>query len=294
MNFNLANKKILILFLTILSMSGNSALIGQDSIPSGFCISREEFKLFKRINEYRKVMNLPEIALSKSLCYVAKKHVNDLVFNKPDTSTCNFHSWSDKGSWKPCCYEKDSKDKKCMMSKPRELTTYHGDGHEIVYWENRNVTANTIFEQWSETSASKAVILNMKTWEDYSWKAIGIGIENGFASAWFGEESEQTGEIHICNSTEVYKIDPPKEPVETLVVSVDKNRFYVIIGSFPNLEAAKNAALKHKTEGYPKAKVVIKDEKIRISLSDYPTNEAAHNAKKMLPAKYKDAWVLAF
>jgi hypothetical protein len=294
MNLYLASKKIFFLFLIIISITGNSVLIGQDTIPSDFCINREEFKLFKRINEYRKVMNLPEIALSKSLCYVAKKHVNDLVVNKPDTSTCNFHSWSDKGSWKPCCYERDSKDKKCMLSKPRELTNYHGDGHEIVYWENRNVTANTVFEQWRETSASKAVILNMKSWENYSWQAVGIGIENGFASAWFGEKSEQPEEIKICNSTEVYKIEPPKEPVETLVVSTPNSRFYVIIGSYPHLEIAKSTALKFKSEGYPKAKVVIKDEKIRISLSDYPTNEAAHNAKKMLPAKYKDAWVLAF
>ena len=190
-------------------MIGNHNLFAQDTIPADFCISREEFKLFNRINEYRKVMNLPEIALSKSLCYVAKQHVNDLVYNKPDTSTCNFHSWSDKGSWKPCCYERDSKDKNCMLAKPGELTNYPGNGHEIVYWENRDVSANTVFDQWRETSVSKSVILNMKAWEKYSWKAIGVGIKNGFASAWFGEESEIPEDIHICNSTEVYKIEPP-------------------------------------------------------------------------------------
>jgi hypothetical protein len=275
-------------------MMVSSPILGQDTIPDDFCISREEFKLFKRINEYRKVMNLPEIALSKSLCYVAKLHVNDLVINKPDTNTCNFHSWSNKGSWKPCCYERDSKDKKCMLSKPRELTKYPGNGHEIVYWENRNVSANTVFEQWRETSASKSVILNMKKWENYSWKAVGIGIKNGFASAWFGEEIETPEEIHICNSTEIYVVEPPKEPIDPLVVSTAKNRFYLIIGSSPNIEGAKNKAKGFHAEGFKKAKVVVKDEKFRISLSDHATIEGAHNAKKMLPAKYKDAWVLPY
>jgi len=294
MNFYVIYKKLLNISLIFLLLMSSPTLFGQDTIPDDFCISREEFKLFNRINEYRKVMNLPEIALSKSLCYVAKLHVQDLVINKPDTNTCNFHSWSDKGSWNPCCYERDSKDKKCMLSKPGELTNYPGNGHEIVYWENRHVSANTVFEQWRETTASKAVILNMKEWEKYSWKAIGIGIKNGFASAWFGEEYGNTEEIQICNSTEVYKIELPKEPVDQLVVSTAKDRFYLIYGSFAKMEDAKNQATKYKAEGFKKTKVVLKDDKIRISLSDHSTIEGARNAKKMLPTKYKDAWVMPY
>ena len=181
-----------------------------------------------------------------------------------------------------------------MLSKPRELTKYPGNGHEIVYWENRNISANTVFEQWRETTASKAVILNMKEWENYSWKAIGIGIKNGFASAWFGEESENPEDILICNSNEVYRIELPKEPVNSLIISSATNRFYLIYGSFTKMEDAKKAANKYIAEGFKKTRIIVKDDKIRISLSDHSTAEGAHSAKKMLPAKYKDAWVMPY
>ncbi len=287
-------KNLLLAFFISLLILDNSALSGQDSIPADFCLNREEFKLFNQINEYRKVMNLPELRLSKSLSYVAEQHIIDLAIHKPDTNTCNFHSWSDKGSWRPCCYERNSKDKKCMSLKPSEITTYPGSGYEIIYWENRDVSAITVFEQWRETAASKAVILNMKEWEEYSWQSIGIAIKDGFASTWFGEEIENTEEIHICNSTETYKYEPPKEPVDSLVVSSALNRFYLIYGSFPTIEDAKKAAKEYRAEGFKKTKIIVKDDKIRISLSDHSSHEGAHNAKKMLPSKYKDAWVMTY
>ncbi|RLD53964.1 MAG: hypothetical protein DRJ05_15535 [Bacteroidetes bacterium] len=287
-------KNLLFAFFISLLIFDNSPLSGQDSIPLDFCINREELKLFNEINNYRKVMNLPEISLSKSLCFVAKQHVIDLVTNKPDTNTCNFHSWSNKGTWEACCYERDIKDKKCMSSKPSELTTYPGMGYEIVYWENRNVMANTVFEQWRETKASKSVILNMNEWEEYSWQSIGIAIKDGFASTWFGEEIESAMEIHICNSTETYKIEPAKEAVDSLIISTAKDRYYLIYGVFTEMEDAKKAVALYQAEGFKNTKIIVKDDKIRISLSDHSTNDGAHNAKKMLPTKYKDAWVMTY
>ena len=83
-------------------------------------------------------------------------------------------------------------------------------------------------------------------------------------------------------------------PQESLIVSTETGRFYVIVGSFKTLEDAREQVNAHIAEGFKKAKVVTKDDKFRLSLSDYPTQEQANKAKAELPSKYKDAWVLAF
>ncbi|MEZ5082504.1 MAG: CAP domain-containing protein [Bacteroidales bacterium] len=174
MNPFLKNQVIgLFLLLTFFSSNFSSA---QDSIPPDFCISADEYRLFNLVNDYRKAMNLPKIQLSKSLSFVAKNHAIDLYTNKADTNTCNFHSWSDKGNWKACCFEKEIKDKSCMLKKPLELTNYPDVAYEIVYWENKQANADKAFDQWRETSASRALITNFKEWEDYNWVSMGVDI----------------------------------------------------------------------------------------------------------------------
>ena len=271
-----------------------SAGQGQDTIPADFCISAEELRLYTLINDYRKAMTMHEIPLSKSLCYVARKHALDLDLNNPDTNTCNFHSWSDKGNWTACCFEKDVKDKSCMISKPREITAYPGYAYEVVYWENKSANADKAFDQWRETSAARSLITNFKEWENYSWNAMGVSIHKGFAIAWFGEETDPEQQTRVCGSDRVIENKPPATREEQLIVSVATGRFYVIVASFNALEDAKTELNEFIKEGFKKAKVVTKDNKFRISLSDYPTMDQANKAKNELPAKYKGAWVLAF
>lgn len=246
------------------------------------------------INNYRKSTNLVEIPLSKSLCFVAKKHIIDLHTNKPDTGACNFHSWSDKGNWVACCFEKEVKDKSCMLNKPKELTKYPGNAYEIIYWENKQANAEKAFRQWKETSVARSVISNSKNWETYSWNAIGVAIYEGFAIAWFGEETDVEKETKICGKNITIKNEPINPPEENLVVSSATGRFFVIVANFTTLDEAKVKLKNFHDEGFKKAKVVVKDHKFRISVSDYTTQELASKAKKELPAKYKDAWILPY
>jgi len=269
-------------------------LFSQNEIPEDFCISEEEYKLYNAINDYRKALNLSKIPLSKSLSFVAKQHIKDLTENNPDTNICNFHSWSDKGKWKACCFEKDLKNKTCMTGKPKELTNYPGAAYEIVYWENKEANADKAFNQWRETAASRSVITNFKEWETYTWQALGVGIQKGFAILWFGEVIDTIQETKVCGKNIVIKYEPPIAPVETFIVSSATNRFYLIYGSFTSLEDAKKQASTYRDKGFKKAKVIVKDEKYRISLSDYSTKELADKAKKELPTVYKGAWVMAF
>lgn len=284
----------IIFILSFILQGSFKIIVAQDSIPDNFCISEDEVKLYELINNYRKSVGLIEIPLSKSLCYVAKKHANDLQLNKPDTNTCNFHSWSNKGNWTPCCFEKEIKDKSCMLNKPTELTKYPGTAYEIIYWENKQATAEKAYKQWIETSASRSVFSNYKDWENYEWNAMGIGIYEGFAIAWFGESTDPEIETKVCGKSETIKNIPPKQTEESQVITSATSRFYVIVGSFGSLNEAKSKLNSYHSEGYKKAKVVVIENKFRISLSDYSTQELASKAKRELPSKYKDAWILPF
>lgn len=151
-----------------------------------------EQQLYELIMQYRQENGLPRIPLSKSLTLVAQTHTKDLVENAPHQSSgCNLHSWSDKGSWKPVCYTSDHANAHLMWSKPKELTSYKGNGYEISAYSSQNISAQQAFELWKSSSGHNAVILNQNIWKNSSWNAIGISIRNGHACVWFGEERDE-------------------------------------------------------------------------------------------------------
>lgn len=160
-------------------------------------LTDEETKLYNLIMEYRKEKGLPSIPLSKSLTFVAQTHVKDLQNNKPDQGECNAHSWSSKGKWTSCCYTPDHKNAECMWNKPRELTSYTGNGFEIACGSSDSryssfvMTAEYALQSWKKSQGHNTVIVNMGIWKDYSWNAIGIGIYKGFAVVWFGVEEDK-------------------------------------------------------------------------------------------------------
>lgn len=157
-------------------------------------ISKDEKKLYDIIMKYRQIKGLSSIPLSNSLTIVAQTHVKDLADNKPDLGDCNAHSWSDNGNWTPCCYTPDHAQAECMWNKPRELTTYKGNGYEIACgWNNSSsnfvMTPEYALKSWQGSSAHNAVIINDGVWKT-EWKAIGVGIYKGLAVTWFGHEED--------------------------------------------------------------------------------------------------------
>ena len=159
-------------------------------------LSLEEQSLYNLLMEYRAEYGLPNIQLSKSLTFVAQTHVFDLKKNKPDHDECNAHSWSSNGSWTPCCYTSDHANAKLMWSKPRELTSYKGNGYEIAcgssnhVYDQSDITAGAALKSWKGSPLHNAVILNQGIWND-KWNAIGIGIYGNFAVVWFGKEFDK-------------------------------------------------------------------------------------------------------
>src|ERR1044071_1101964 len=95
-------------------------------------LTSEELKLYNLITAYRTQNGLPSIPLSVSLTEVAQLHAKDLETNRPNQEGCSMHSWSANGKWTSCCYTPDHAQKLCMWNKPKELTSYTGNGFEIA------------------------------------------------------------------------------------------------------------------------------------------------------------------
>lgn len=150
-------------------------------------LSDEERKLYDLVMDYRAQKGLPAIPVSPSLTMVAQIHVKDLQENKPVTETCNMHSWSTKGKWTACCYTKDHANANCMWSKPRELTSYKGNGYEISFMNSAQASAEGALAGWKSSPGHNAVIVNEGVWNS-KWNAIGVGILGNYAVIWFGKE----------------------------------------------------------------------------------------------------------
>jgi uncharacterized protein YkwD len=144
-------------------------------------LSVEERKLYNNIMEYRRENGLPAIPLSASLTYVAQMHCKDLVENIGYLT----HAWSN------CPYDAgNSATYPCMWKKPSELTKYKGYGYECAHGGSGGYIANaeSSLNSWKSSKPHNAVILNQGIWNSHKWNAIGVGILNGYAVIWFGEE----------------------------------------------------------------------------------------------------------
>lgn len=198
-----------ILFFFILSncffISNSSNPEQLSDIDKEICLSENESNLAEMINQYRLENGLTPIPISSSLTLVAKEHVSDLIINKPydDQNICNPHSWSKEGSWESCCYN-SGKDGECMWNKPRELTDYQADGYEIIMGQfnsqfpTEEVSAESAIRSWKESPNHNAIIINKNIWKKTDWNAMGIGIYQGFAAVWFGEEIDPNGSPQTC------------------------------------------------------------------------------------------------
>ena len=285
----------LLVFLILIGsfLSGYSQAV--IPIPGDFCLTKDEYKLYNLINAYRKQFKQPEIPLSTSLSFIAKIHVRDLCEHRPDTSYCNMNSWSDKGPWTSCCHSKFSQNPGCILNKPRELTTYKGEGHELSYWDSQAANPDTVFSFWLSIEDARNIILNQNKWNTKGWQALGVGIYNGYASVWVGETLDSLDSPVMCDASKGdVVIVLPEKKAESTVVSLYTGRYYLIVGSLKTLEDARKELKKYTKKGFSTAKIVIKEDVYRISLSDFTTMQEARDAKAKLGKEYKNAWILKY
>jgi hypothetical protein len=280
------------LIILIILMFSGAGTFGQ--VPD-ICLTKEEYRLYSVINEYRAKQGLSIIPVSRSLCYVAKVHARDLYFNRPDTGFCSLNSWSDKGMWTACCHSKYTPNPSCIVNKPAELTKYAGEGHEVCYWESEDLQPDTVFKFWLSVEPSRELLLNQKKWSYFTWNAMGVGLYKGYACVWVGEGRDTIPEPKLCaDKPGSNDFIMPLKDSQKDVVSASTGRSYIIFGSFGSLDDAVKMAQKYKKNGFSQAKVIVKDNTYRVSLADYPTQKEALDAKKLLSDEYKESWVMKF
>ena len=258
----------------------------QHKIPDDYCISAEEMQLFNQINELLTDYDKTKLKISASLSYVAHTHVNDLQNNRPDTSICNLSSWSDKGSWKACCYNPYVLNEKCMWDKPKELTTYPYRGYELVTFFEDEISVDSVIRLWSTSREVLDMILTREKYKQKKWICMGIGINEHYVSVWFGQRADKTAKPHICDQTS------SSTAVATTASQQKKSFYYLIYGSFDNLRDAKEALKRIQKNDFPKAGVLEKNNRTRIYLDKFNNLKEANFAKQNLPYTYREAWIL--
>ena len=264
-------------------------------VPEKFCVSRQEYALYRKINEYRTSIGLQVVPISRSLSYVAKLHVIDLFENHPDTSFCSLNSWSDKGPWKSCCHSQYKPDPECILDKPGELTSYKGEAHEICYFDSYLVNVDTVYNFWMKVEQARDLLVNNRKWSLYTWQAMGVGIYKQYACVWLGEERDEEEEPVICKEeVDLKEMAVPGKQEPERIIGTPTGRYYIIFGSFTTEEDASNAADKFIQEGFYQAKVLVKEDSYRVSLSDFATMQEARDAKTKLGKDYREAWIVKF
>jgi uncharacterized protein YkwD len=195
-------------FLLLFSLTGLFSFTSEPEEPAtsvSICVNSAESRLADMINEYRKSKKLPPIPLSASLTKVARMHAEDLDENFTAGRNCNLHSWSDDPRWSSCCYTPDHKKASCMWDKPRELTSYKGDGYEIAYFSNYNYKSEEEFlkdalQGWKSSRGHNELLINGGKWKTVVWKAMGIAVQGDYVVVWFGELTDQEGRPGACFS----------------------------------------------------------------------------------------------
>lgn len=281
------------IFITVFAFLFSSNLFAND-IPKEYCLNNDEYKLFMLINEFRNENELSVIPLSASLSFVAHTHAKDIFTYHPDTSICNLHSWSDKGNWVACCYNKYTQSQECMWGKPGEITNYANKGYELILFENDNtVNPETILNLWKKVKASSEMILTAGKWKNFDWNAIGVGIYEGYAVVWFGEQADNEDEIKFCNPSKKL-LEKETSNNKNSIIKNKTGKYYLIVSSFPNEKDAKKEFSHLKNRGFKNVKIIVKNNKYRLSISDNSDISKVKQTMKKYSSKFKDAWILKF
>jgi len=307
-------QRFLVFFFCLFALTGNAQFVQKPDnlIPANFRINEEEMRLYRMINDYRRRYDLPPIPLSKSLSYVASAHVKDLFFHHPDQEPCNFHSWSDKGPWKPFCYPKDENKKNSVWDKPKEISPYKEKGYEIVYWENNQVDIDSVINLWKSVPYFNSFLMNTGKWQGTKWEAIGIGIYENYACAWFGQVPDQLGPPLLEGEN-----PPPPFPVKASVDSGLKNetlkpvptvvqppvtpaadtvnkqyRYYIIIQSNVPVKDTARLMKSYRDKGYQSVRFFPNNGKGRISVFETTDRAEAQAKLKEIKPRFKTAWML--
>ncbi len=160
------------------------------------CLTEQERALGDALNAHRLAMGLRPVPFSLSLTEVAQAHAADLERHRPHQGACGLPSWSGGGGAVACCYTADHQQARCMWNKPRELTGYPGDGHELTFQGK----SGDALDVWLGDSAHRAVVDETGSWQGAAWQAMGIAVGPDTTHLWLGRETDPAGAAHRCGA----------------------------------------------------------------------------------------------
>ncbi len=266
-----------------LGITMSFSMYAQKKIPSSFCMHPIEKQLADSINRIRVSHGKKALPLSVSLSYVARAHVTDLLKNHPDTSICNLSSWSDKGPWKGCCYNKYVVNHDCMWKKPKELTRYPYRGYEMVAYSQDELHIDSILNMWEVSPEAMAMILTTGVWQKKSWACMGVAVNSHYVSVWYGQRPDKAGKPRMCRSASQHS---KKEAT--------KHGYYLIYGSYPGISSATRALKQIKAKGFKQAGILKSHRYIRVYIYRSADFDQIKKKRQQWSKKYPKLWILQY
>ena len=198
--------KPLVLALALASALCAATAASAQAVPpsTASCLTADEAQLAALANQYRQQNGVAPVAVSFSMSSVAQWHVWDLVANDPVGGACNLHSWSNArpGQWTAVCYTADHAQATQMWNKPTQISSgaYTAPGYEIAAGSGGTITPALAMSLWQNSSAHNDVLLNRGIWASHPFRAMGVGMFQGFAVIWFGEVTDPLGTMAPCSA----------------------------------------------------------------------------------------------
>ena len=171
-------------------------------------------------------------------------------------------------------------------------------------------------------------LMNTGKWQGKKWNAIGIGIHENYACAWFGELPDPEGEPFICGQelqktntqakekpvTEekeaekksIEKKEPgkkvpselkKKEKTDATNVSKEnplpgKEYYYIIVKGIAPEKELQRFLKDLQAKGYSSSRLLERNGKLRVSIMEFPDKSQADSALRQIKKTWPDAWIL--
>jgi len=158
--------------------------------------------LIRLVNAERRKRSLPQLKQDDCLCRVADMHAKDSqqYYDQGGQfdDNNNMHSWSSitpKGfrttPWRPCSYDSNHNNMKCMHNKPKELCSGRDiprQAFEISHGRfggtGRGMEKSAL-EGWLRSPGHSDVMLSKGIWESQNFSIVGAQCSKNFCHMWF-------------------------------------------------------------------------------------------------------------
>ena len=115
------------------------------------------------------------------------------------------------------------------------------------------------------------------------------------------EETQNPKSIQPKKENQTEETPPQPEPkqadqnstTQDDIQTNENGSFFLIIGTYSNLEEAKKLVNQYKADNNPKVGIINQKDKYRIYWGRYNDYDSAQRAKNQLPEKIKGAWILS-